>query len=192
MYASGDGLCLAGPGGVSVITGPAGFNLFDKEAWAALTPSSIVAAYSEGCYIWKCTGGAYSLDMKTGKLTTLDLSATAFYRDLLTDTLYAASGTTIKGLFTAGTRRTAIYKSPRIVLPAYESFAWLQADSEYATSVTVKVYRNGALVQTKVLTGRKPVRCKTGRHNEWEIQVESAEKVTGLTLASSTEELKQV
>lgn len=196
MYASADGICLADANGIRVITGPGGFDVFDLETWRALVPSSIVATYYEGCYLFRYnTGsvtGTYLLSLTDGKLVTADVSASAFYRDLVTDTVYSASGTAINALFAGNTRRTAIYKSPRIVLPAYASMAWAQADSDYASNVTVKSYGNGTLLNTATLSNRLPKRHARGRFNEWELQIEAAVAVTSATMASSTEEIKAV
>ncbi|MBX3653189.1 MAG: hypothetical protein KF686_03325 [Ramlibacter sp.] len=196
MFASAEGLCLASANGIMLLTGPDGFNLFDLETWRALVPESIVATYHEGCYIFRYdTGsatGCYMLHISTGKLSTVDLSASAFYRDLASGRLFAASGDAINGAFAAQTLRTAVHRTPRIVLPAYASFAWVQADSDFAAEMTVKIYRDGTLVSTSALTSRKPVRAKTGRHNEWEVQTEGAVRATSVTVASSTDELKSV
>lgn len=196
MYASADGVCLADANGIRVITGPGGYDVFDLESWRALVPSSIVATYYEGSYLFRYnTGsvtGTYLLSLTDGKLTTADVSASAFYRDLVTDTVYAANGTAINSLFTGNTRRSAVYKTPRIVLPAYASMAWAQADSDYASNVTVKSYGNGTLLNTATLSSRLPKRHARGRFNEWELQIEAAVAVTSATVASSTEEMKAV
>ena len=46
MYASPDGLCLAGPSGVEVLTTMA----FSKEDWQALSPETAFGAFSDGSY----------------------------------------------------------------------------------------------------------------------------------------------
>jgi hypothetical protein len=197
MFPSNDGWCLADASGIRVITGPGAFDLFDRESWAALNPSTIHAAFSDGVLLWSCTGGSasgmYALSIMDGKLTKIDgLTPTAFFRDLLSDTLYAAEGTTIKSLFTSASKRTAVWKSPRIVLPAFTSMAWAQADSDYGANLTVKSYGNGTLLATTTLSDRKAKRHPHGREREWEVQVEGAINATSVTLASSTEELKAV
>lgn len=195
-FASADGICKATASGISLVTGPTGLNLFDLESWRALVPSSIFAAEHDGCYLFHYDTGAatgcYSLDMATGKLTTVDATGTAFYRDLVTDTLYLASGTAIKSLYTAGTKRTASWKGKKAVLPRYANLGWLQVDSEFESAVTVKLYRDGTLTDTKVVTSRAPVRLSSVRALEHEVQVEGAAKVTSVTLASSAQELRQV
>ena len=89
-------------------------------------------------------------------------------------------------------RRTAIYKSPRIVLPAYASMAWAQADSDYASNVTVKSYSNGTLLNTATQATARPSGMPAGASTSGELQIEAAVAVTSATMASSTEEIKAV
>ena len=192
IYACPDGLMLASASGFTLIT----TSLFTKENWAALVPSSIKAAQHEGCYVF-CynTGsvtGCYSLDLRTLKLTAVEITASAFYRDLLTDTLYYTQGTALKSFATDGTKRTAIWKSKKIVLPAPANFKFMQVESEYEASVTVRLYHNGTLLHTEILSSRSPQIVTPARGLEYEVQIESAAKVTSLTIASTAQELRAI
>ncbi len=186
-WASGDGLCRANASGVAVITK----DLFSKADWAALSPATIKAVVYDGCYLFTCTAGAYMLDLSTLKLTTLDATASAFYSDLLNDMPYLATGTTIRAMF-AGSARTAVWKSKKIKLERYADMKWLQVDSDFGGTITVKVWRDGTLTDTKAVTSRAPVKLVPGRALEWEVEVTGALVVTQVTLASSSEELRQV
>jgi hypothetical protein len=190
IYASPDGLCVASASGVQLLTQ----EHFNREEWQALVPASIFAIEHDGSYIFHydtgSASGCYALDLKDGKLTTIDATGSAFFRDLVNDTLYLASGTTIKSLFTAGSKRTGTWKSKIMVMPSYANLGWLQANSDFEAPVTVKLYREGVLTDTKVLTGREPVRVSSKRAIEHEVQIESAARVTGVTLASTAQELR--
>jgi hypothetical protein len=190
VYASPDGLCIASSAGVKLITE----GHFTRENWQALVPSSIFATEHEGAYIFHYdTGsvtGCYSLDLKTGKLGTINATGSAFFRDLLADTLYMASGTTIKSLFTAGTKRTGTWKSKKAMSESNQNYGWLQVDSDYESPVTVKLYRDGVLTDTKTVTSIAPVRLSAKIAMQHEVQVESAAKVTSLTITNSTAELR--
>lgn len=193
IYASPDGLVLASANGFRLITGPEpeGFGLFSKEDWLALTPASIFAAELEGAYVFHVPAGyCYCLDLRNGKLTKLSVTGSAFYRDQLTDTLYLASGTAITALFNAAGHRTAIWKSKRIVLPKYTGFGWLQVNSDFESTVTVRLYLGGTLHSTKTVSSLAPVRLEPGLGIEWEVELESAARVTSVTLASSIGELR--
>ncbi|HWH74507.1 MAG TPA: hypothetical protein VNV16_09640 [Methylibium sp.] len=194
LYASPDGLCLATLAGVRVLTEEWG--LFDRESWQALKPESIVAAESEGCYVFRWDNGSesgmYALHLASRRLIELDNVGSALYRDAVTDRLYLAEGLAIKAVGAAATKRTAVWKTKLIELPDHQSFAWVQAQSNYENdgTVTVKVYRDGALVHTATLDSREPQRLPPGISNEWEVQIESDCRITSLTLAANTEELK--
>jgi hypothetical protein len=82
-FASPDGVCTVDAGGqVQVVTGPDGADLFAQEDWQALNPAEIFAAEWEGSYVFHVPAGfCYCLDLRTGKLTTLNVTGSAFYRD---------------------------------------------------------------------------------------------------------------
>ncbi len=194
LYPSPDGLCLATSAGVKVLTGPDGFNLFDRASWQALGPSSIFAAESEGCYVFHwdngTTSGVYSLDLVNGRLVALTNVGSAFYRDTVTDRLYLAQEGAIKAMGAGNGKRTAVWRTPVIQLNEQTSHAWLQVDSDFSASVTVKTYHDSVLVDTTVLTDNEPQRLPDGLPKECEVQIESAANVTKLKLASSIEELR--
>lgn len=190
VYASPDGLCVATGAGVRLITA----NHFTTEDWRLLKPESIIGAYHELTYyfMWNntVTSGCYALHLETGKLTTLELTGSAFYTDTLTDRLYTAQGTSVVALFAGATYRTGKWRSKVVVLPSHMSFAWLTVESDFAHAVTVKWYGDGVLRHTAVLTSRAPVRLPAGRYLEHEIEVTSQGRWNALTMASSTAELQ--
>lgn len=196
MYASPDGLCMAdATGAVRLVTGapPQGYGLFAREDWQALTPASIFAAELEGCYVFHVPAGfCYSFNPSTGKLTKLAIDGSAFYRDELTDTLYLASGTAITALFSGVTYRSGLWRTKRVVLPRPVDFRWLQVNSDFGANVTIRLYRNGALHQTLTVASRVPVGVSPGKGEEWEVEIQSAVRVTGVTVASTTAELNEV
>lgn len=191
IYASPDGLCMASGQGVQLITD----NHFTHEDWTKLNPSSIVGEIHEFTYYFMYdngTRGCYALHMGTGKLTTVDVVGTAFYADMLTDRLYVVNGNTIKALFSDSTYRTAKWRSKVAVLGQQTAFAWLVIESNFEAPITVRWYGDGALVHTKVVTSRAPVRLPDGKYLEHEIEVESTARWNKLTFASSTQELQGI
>jgi hypothetical protein len=187
IYASPDGLCLASPGRVQLLTG----ELFSREDWQALNPATIIAAAHEGVYYFWTTAGCFALDFVAKKLGRVDIAATAVHRDTLTDHLYAVSGTSIRKLFSEG-RRLATWKSGIAQFPSHAPLAWIQVDGDQSnfTPVTVRWYGDGYLRHTAVLTDTKPERLPPGRWLEHEIVVETKARVTKLLLAGDTQELK--
>lgn len=190
VFASPDGLCLATGNGVQLVTA----DHFTREDWQRLAPASMVAAYHERSYyfLWDngTTKGCYALHLDSGRLTTLDLRGSALYVDPISDTLYAARGTSIYACFAAPTYRTATWRSKRFVLPQQAGFAWLTVESDFSAPVEVRWYGDGVLSHTATVASRAPVRLPAGRYLEHEIEVLSSARWSSLTIASSTAELQ--
>lgn len=188
IYASPDGFCLANGQGIRVITQ----GIYTREDWQALNPSSLVCAFHDGVvYFYGSTGVVYALNIATGKLSTVSLSApTTLYVDNITDKLYAASGTNVTSLFTNATKRTAVWKSKVFVLPRPLGFAWLTIESDFSTPLTVNWYGDGVLRHTATVSSRLPVRLPAGEFLEHEIEISGTARWNSLTIASSTAELQ--
>lgn len=133
-----------------------------------------------------------------GKLVTLEVdNVTAIFRDGLTDTLYAAVDSDARALFSGDARLEATW-SKRIVTEKYETYAWLEvesdftdADAETAASVAVTIAdADGATLASATLTDRTPVRLPAFRERELIVTVVSKARITAVKLASTTEELK--
>lgn len=198
LYASPSGLQMASAGGVKNITDEGGFNLFTPTQWLALNPASILAAEWQGHYLFTYnngTPGAYILNLHDGSLGTLDLtSVTAFYRDLNSGTLYGAIGTTIKSLFTAGTNRTARWRGKMAEMDGTGKFAFARVkDGQNKTleaAVTVRMFDGPTQVDSKSITTVKAVRVKGDRIADLSVEVESAGRVSRVTLAGSARDLQ--
>jgi hypothetical protein len=193
LYASPDGLCVADPSGVKVVT----LGLFTREDWQKLDPASMIAASHENIYYLFYTGqggGCLTFDLASGKLGRVDLRATATYTDTLTDTLYIANGSSIQAVFGSAARRTGRWRSGRVPLQAQVPFAWLKVygDQSASAPVTVRWYGDGVLRHTATITDINPVRLPPGRWLEHEVEVESAARVTRLVMAGNTQELQAV
>jgi hypothetical protein len=190
VYASPDGLCLASQNGVQLITE----QHFTREDWQALVPSSIRAAYHDRTYYFLTGAGvsakAWSLHLGTGRLGTLDLTASAMFVDGVTDTLYAAKGTDILAVFAGPSLRTGTHKTGILRAPAQHAFAWLVVAGEFHAPVTVRIYGDGTLWHTRVLTSLDPVRLPPGRFLEYQVEIESAGRWSSLVIASTTAELQ--
>ena len=110
------------------------------------------------------------------------------YQDIRTDTLYRVIGTTVRPMF-QGSALTATYRTGTFVLDNHPGFAWLRLEGP-VTSAVARIYGDGVLrYTTPTITGNTPIRIPAIRSREWEIEVDSAGRVTDITLASSTREL---
>lgn len=193
LYASPDGLCVADPSGVKVVSAAH----FTREDWQKLDPSTMVAASHENLYYLFYSGaggGCLVFDLAAGKLGRVDLRASAVFTDTLTDTMYVADGTSIKAVFGGAGRRTATWRTPKVTLPAHVGFAWLKAygDQTEAAPVVVRWYADGALRYTATLTDLEPVRLPAGRYLEHEVELVSAARVTRVVMAGNTQELQSL
>ena len=192
FYASPDGYCFCDYTGASCITD----GLFANEDWKKLDPSSIFAVIHDNVlYFWYSGngGGCYGLDLTAKKLTRHDLPATAVFEDVVTDYVYAHSSGQVYKLF-AGDRAMGRWVSGNIVIPQPVPFAWLQAwgDQSESYPATFKWYSDGVLLHTAVVTSNAPVRLPAGRYREHTLEISSQARITEVTVAGTTVELKQV
>ena len=199
VYASPDGLCLASQSGVQCLTDgsvPGSTLFWTAQDWSekvlGTNPQALHGVNYEGIYLffWNngVASGCYALGR--GKLVRLDLAASALYVDLVTDTLYLTAGTAIQAAFSGTGLRTATWKTGLIVLSATVPFAWAQVDSDFEAPVTLRWTADGALRHTTTFTSRAPQRLPPGRWLEHEVEIESKARVTAVTMAGTTDELK--
>lgn len=193
LYASPDGLCIADPNGVRVVSAA----LFTREDWQKLGPESMVACSHENIYYLFYTGGAggcLSFDLASAKLGRVQQRCTAAFSDTLTDRLYVAYNGQALAVFGGPTRRTGRWKSSKVVLPQHASFAWLKVygDQTQGTPVTVRLYCDGVLRYEVSVPDTQPVRLPAGRWLEYEIELESKARITRAVIAGDTKELQSV
>lgn len=198
IYASPDGLVSIGSGGMAMVSD----KYYTRKQWQALNPSSIRAFQHDGRYIalYTKTDGVRGMLIfdPTGQgpfLTSSDLNAisaiTAAYSDARTDTLYLAQGTNIVR-YNAGSALAYTWKSRpfRLAFPQNLGAAAIEAS---AFPVTLKVYADGVLKQTRVVTSREPFKLKSGfKALEWQFELSGNTEVRRLRVASSVSELKQL
>lgn len=191
LYASPDGLCVADPGGVKLVSA----GLYTREDWRALNPATMFAIEHENIYYLfynNGTKGCITFDMASQKLGRCDLQADAAYVDRVTDTLYLANGTSISAVFGSNSYRTGVWKSIKFTLADQQPMAWLRVlgNQDATNPVTVKWYGDGVLRHTVTLSSIEPVRLPAGRYLEHELEISSKSRVTQVFMASTTQELK--
>lgn len=114
----------------------------------------------------------------------------AVFVDLLTDTLYAATGDQVRPFFGAATARTARWRSPRFLSRRFPMFGWAKVNGRLTAPVVLRIYADGVLLYTTpAITTRDPVRLPAARCAHWEIEVESAGELSSVLLAATAEEL---
>lgn len=112
----------------------------------------------------------------------------AVFTDLLTDTLYVARFGEIAAI-AGGAPERATWRSKTFVFAENVTFGWCRVRGPIEADVTVNIYADGVLVQTTVVTNRSPFRVKAVRARRWSVEVESTDRIVGITLSQSSEEL---
>lgn len=201
IYASPDGLVLASPGGVDVITR----GILGREQWQAYVPSSIKAFQYDGRYhavydtgskkgmlVFDFTGGGATLTEVDIAPYTVNGGA----YDILRDGLYlsvtdGSNNNSIRRFdFGAGflpyTWRSKLYVSPRGI-----NLACAMVDSDFESgNVTFKLYADGVLKHTQAVTSREPFWLPSGymaiTHY---IEVSGSSAVRGVSIGESLDEV---
>lgn len=158
---------------------------YDTTAGVASFAGAEVDAFGAAYYM------AWAVEMLAGAIEDPDAGDAAYelYTDLRTDTLYVVDGTDIVPLIGGNTARTATWRSRRFVMPPSPSFAWLRVNSDFTDDVIVRLYRDGLLHVSVTVTSKTPVRVPAGRGRIWELEIESAARVTSVRIATSSAEL---
>lgn len=199
MYASPDGYVSLGAS-IGVLTQ----NMYSRDQWAALNPSSMECYLYNGrihCFYTATSGtrGAIILD-PTGQgavLTTSDISQTAavsagFY-DAKSDTLYLSqSGAIVR--FDQGSPLKATWRSKLYRLPNQQNFSVAQVIAS-TYPLTMRVYADGVLKQTRVVESAEHFTLPAGfRARDWEFEIETSSgvltEVSEVNLATSVTELR--
>ena len=190
LYASPDGLCVADPNGVQVVTG----GMFTREDWQKLNPASMFAAGHESIYYLWHQGGCLTFDLASKKLGRMDLPATAAFSDTVTDALYVANGGSVQMVLGGNTRRVARWKSAKMVMQLQQPMGWVKVygDQDAQNPVTLRWFADGQLRHTATFTGTEPQRLPPGRYLEHEVEIESRARVTRVMLAGNTQELQSI
>ena len=191
-YASPDGLMALMSGGSKVLTE----GMFTREQWQALKPTTIHAYGFENKYIAfhdaaTVNGETYYgfiFDMTTGQFTQHTISGvTAGFNDLVSDTLYLATGTNLV-TWGGGDYLTARWKSKKFSLPQITGFMCGQVEAENYTGLQCAVYRDGVKAATQLtadaltgagvrVDGRYPFRLEAKQGRDWELVLTWSEAV---------------
>lgn len=196
LYASPDGLVSISSAGIDIITK----DLLTREQWQAYNPSSMVASTHDNRYhvAYQTTGGSrgmliFDFSGQGASFTSSSVNAatavTALYADPRTDTLYMAQGTNLVR-FNAGSALTYTWRSKMIRAPFAMNFSKAQV---VATSypVTFKLYGDGVLRHTKSVTDGNLFHLPAGyRALDYEIELSGTSRVTQVSIATSSEELR--
>jgi hypothetical protein len=196
----------------ATVSGPM-VTLDDKRAGSVATSDVLVAYILGGNLCYRQSRDAYAIEytllsappgasrvVRLGMSTDLRLlieldqnagTVSAVVTDLLTDSMYLACGVQVAPMFAAAPL-VATWRSRRFVVDMHPMFAWLRLEGP-VTSAVVRLYGDGALYYTTpAITNNDPIRLPARRFREFEIEIESAGRVTQVVLAHGSDELRQV
>jgi len=187
MYASPSGLVSLGQSGTDVVTK----KMYDREAWQALNPANLFAVKHDNKYVAFDGNGGFILDID-GNMTPHTVPATAAYVDPTTDNLYLASGVHIKR-WNSGAPLTATWKSKLYVMPTPLNFSCFQVKASSYADLTFKMYVDGALKYSVMVTGQSPMRLPSGfLGRQYEFELTGTDEWYQCAIANSMTELKGI
>ena len=208
IYASPVGLQVFGTSNADTITK----DLFTRDEWDALVPSSIHAVKYDDRYMgFYDTGseqGGFIFDPREPGATWvwLDFYATAAWQDPETGEVFLAverSGApTMSDIVQfdahASSKLSYTWKSKQFVAPRLVCYAYGQVQAEAydnggTQDLNLKLYADGVLKHTQVVLSGEPFALPSGyRGKEWEVQVEGNVLVESVQLVASMQELERM
>lgn len=196
IYASPNGLVMATASGARLVTD----GIFGRREWDEINPSSIHAYEYNGKYLffWKASPakkGGFIIDprnLESGVRAT-GLWYAAGSRDITTDSLHLLGDGGEVYLWEGGEgNRMATWKSRRHRLEAPASFSACRVRADTYDSVTASVYADGELVHSQQVYSDDAFRLpRVGRAKEWEVEVQTTDRVRIIGLAESVSELQR-
>lgn len=190
VYPSPDGLVGMQAANGSLLTD----QLYTRDQWQALTPTSMIAAAHDNRFYGFASGGNIIIHVDAGRmtLTKTDKAATGFYVNKLADVLYMIVGSNIVSWGTSSDYLTLTWRSKEIMLPSRRNWVVgrVNAGGYSATSPSLKTYANGTLVQTLILTTNVARKLpKVRDEKRWAFEIEANTEIYELLMSTSMAEL---
>lgn len=175
VWPSEEGLAYYGDKGNYLVTD----SLIRPDQWKAMNPSTMRAARWGRFYVCSWTDGAgshaFMVDplMPTAGIWYLSAGFDACHYDELADRLYLLEGGNVRR-FHAGTALTAIATSKTWLSPRPTNLSHCRVEAK-AYPVALKVYADGVLTETRMVTSRKPFTLKAGfQADTWKVEVSTS------------------
>ena len=191
IYASPDGLVAVGPGTARIITE----KYFTKDEWQELSPETIVGTKHDNLYVASFDNGTQQgfiidPDETNPSFIYTDQYFVGMYNDLLTDTLYLHQyGEDSADVFDNGVNYTYTWRSKKFRAPRNRTMSCAQVFAK-DYPITFRLYTDGTLRYTKVVTSERGFRLPGGeRSRDFQVEIEGAEEVTQVFLATKMGEL---
>lgn len=196
IYASPNGLVMAAGGSAVLVTE----GIVTKREWASINPSSIHAYEHRGYYVFfwwvdEVTKGGFVFDPRNPAVGLISLSRyfVAGHRDVLNDTLWLIDSLGHLHAFDEDVESplSFTFKSKEFSLPKPTLFRAARILAESYDDTTLKVYADGGLHCTKVVTSKRAFRLpKRGKTTDWQIEVTGKDKISEICLSETMAEMQ--
>ena len=195
IYSSPDGLVLASPSGIRLITE----SILTRDQWQDYYPSQVEGYEYEGKYVGftydgsdNATKKGFLFDPRGGKnaFINLDFYATAGFNDREEDVLYLVIDGTLKEFAQNTTKRSYTWKSKVFYTnrPISPGVAKVSADSY--SSLTFKLFADGSLKHTQTVANSNIFRLPGGyKAKSFEIQLEGTDTINEVCVYESPQEI---
>lgn len=186
IWASPEGLVSFGASGGQILTG----DIFTAKQWGALNPSTMLGAWHRGWYVGSYDPGTgrvgFMFNPSTQEWIDLPfLTATAMYRDTVTDTLYVCIGNHVQQ-FRGGDAQTMIWKSQVITAPLSD-FVVARVTGDYPTRF--RYYKDGALALSTQVVSDEPFKLPPGLARNFEVEIVGDTAVLGIALSTTEKDI---
>ncbi|MBW5800680.1 hypothetical protein [Halomonas elongata] len=185
LYASPDGLIAVGGQQAEVVTK----EVFSRDQWKALDPSSIHAYRYDGRYMAFHTNGCMAFTPGEG-IDRYDVKAEGGYYDSERDTLYLLQDGAVTA-WGAGDLFSIRWRSPITNYPPGRATLTCGRILAHGYPVKLCIYADGETVMDQAITGPDMFRLPAGYTfaREWEVEVAGNNEVVSIQLAGSPGEL---
>lgn len=197
-YASPDGLIAVTPQGIKNVTE----QLFSRDQWIALKPSSFVATLWEGKYLCSYNTGsvtgvfAINPENPDAGVVYYDTYFYAAHNYLVDDYLYLVDGTNIVSWDSSGTETPYTWKSGKLQAPKPVNFGVGQVRANTypygaTTPLLMTLYGDGTKRWSGYIFDSTPFRLPAGyKASQWEIQLVGTAEVYEVLLGETMQDLK--
>lgn len=192
VWSSGDGLAYFGANGPVLLT----LGILTREQWQAMAPDTLVGVLYEGTYLGFYKIGSewfgFAIDVVEPRgIYFLDKGYPAAYLDKLRDSVFVLDGANVKKWDADASFMTAKFVSKTFRAERDVNLTALEVVAR-SWPVTVKIYGDGTLRDTRTITSAKPVTMKPGGNpaREFYFEISTAGAFIGLSAAPTMRELR--
>lgn len=195
-FATTTGLVLYGASGPTIVSN----DIFGGQEWeASYSPQTMDAVMYRGQYTttFEREGGRPAFTVTSGSVVEFDETVTGLVGlDVYSNRPWLLKGSTIyEWLPSYGSRATVEWRSKEFVLLNRVTFGCAQVyfDQTPGGVVVLRVYAEGVLWHTQIVTSQEPFRLPAGaKYDRWSFTIAANTRVHRVTIAETITDLKRV